>query len=281
MNLLLHNGKLISESTFSGINRGLYYGDGLFETIRLIEGKVHLLDVHLKRMQLGFKMLGFESNASLEKETLRDSLLKLAAANELQNGKIRLTIYRKQGGAFIPETDAVDWLAELQPIDQSIFEINRKGLIVDVYKKEQKHSATRIPYKSVNAAFYIQAGRYARDNKLDEVLIINEREEIIESLYSNVFYLEKDQLYTPPIEGGGLPGVMRAFVIHILNKQGVEVLEKPLSIEELYDVDELFLTNSIRGIRWVGGFHSKRFYSRHIREYVNWLNASVKQALLV
>lgn len=274
MKLLVHNGKLISESTLSGLNRGLYYGDGFFETMRMVNGKVHLFDVHLKRFAIAMQQLGLLYNSTLDKVALSESLVKLAAANEIDNGKIRLTVYRKQGGAFIPETDEVDWIAELAPIEQSGFELNRKGLIIDLYKKQRKWSESALPFKSLNAAFYVQAGRFARDKRVDEVLILNEKHELIESLYSNIFYFHDGQLYTPPIEGGGLPGVMRAYVIHILKKNGVEVLEKPLLEEELYDVEELFLTNSVRGIQWVAGFNSKRFYSRNIREYSNWLQKS-------
>ncbi len=279
MKLLLHNGKLISESTLIGLNRAMYYGDGFFESIRLIEGSIHLLDVHLKRMQFAFKELGLIKNESFSRSALERSLLKLAEANELSNGKIRLTVFRKGAGAYIPESDEVEWIAELTPIEQEKFEINRKGLLVDVYKKQELPKVLSKPYKSLNAAFYIGAGRFARDKKVNEVFVINEQQEIVESIYSNVFYQKGAQLYTTPVESGGLPGVMRAYLIHLLQKQDIEVLEKPLGMEELYEVDELFLTNAIRGIQWVAGYNSKRFYSRYIREYSNLLNKSVKKTI--
>ena len=275
MKLLLHNGKLISESTFNGLNRGLYYGDGFFETIRYMNGNVHLIDIHQKRMDIAFDQLGLNKTASLSKSELTKSFKKLAAANELDNGKIRLTIFRKWGGAFIPDTDDCDWIAELNPIENVDFELNRKGLQVDIYKKEKKWSESAKSFKSLNASFYVNAGRFARAKRVDEAFVLNEKSEIIESLYSNIFYQKKDQLYTPPIEGGGLPGVMRAYVIYVLQKQGVQVFEKPLLEEELHEVDELFLTNSIRGIQWVGGYKTKRFYNRNIREYSNYLNRTL------
>ena len=275
MKLLLHNGKLISGSTFNGLNRGLYYGDGFFETIRYMNGNVHLIDIHQKRMDIAFDQLGLNKAASLSKLELTKSFRKLAAANELDNGKIRLTIFRKWGGAFIPNTDDCDWIAEFNPIEIIDFELNRKGLQVDIYKKEKKWSESAKYFKSLNASFYVNAGRFARDKRVDEAFVLNEKSEIIESLYSNIFYQKKDQLYTPPIEGGGLPGVMRAYVIHMLQKQGIQVFEKTLLEEELHEVDELFLTNSIRGIQWVGGYKTKRFYNRNIREYSNYLNRTL------
>ncbi|MFQ3326507.1 MAG: branched-subunit amino acid aminotransferase/4-amino-4-deoxychorismate lyase [Salibacteraceae bacterium] len=281
MKLLLHNGKLISESTFNGLNRGMYYGDGFFETIRFINGNVHLIDIHQKRMDIAFDELGLNRTASLSRLELTKSFRKLAAANELDNGKIRLTIFRKWGGTFIPESDDCEWIAELSPIKNIDFQLNRKGLLIDIYKKEKKWSESAKSFKSLNASFYVNAGRFAREKRVDEAFVLNEKNEIIESLYSNIFYQKKDQLYTPPIEGGGLPGIMRAYVIHVLQKQGVVVFEKPLLEDELHEVDELFLTNSIRGIQWVGGYKAKRFYSRHIREYSNYLNRTLSKALAI
>lgn len=275
MKLLLHNGKLISESTFNGLNRGLYYGDGFFESFRFINGAVHLLDIHQKRMDIAFEKLGLEKPTSLTRTELSKCFKKLAAANELENGKIRLTIYRKWGGAFIPDSKECDWIAEMIEIDISRFDLNRKGLLVDIYKNEKRWSSGSNSFKSLNASFYVNAGLFAKEKRVDEAFILNEKNEIIESLYSNIFYQINDQLYTPPIEGGGLPGVMRAYVIHVLKKQGVEVFEKSLLEEELHEVDELFLTNAVRGIQWVGGYKAKRFYSRNIREYSNFLNGSV------
>ncbi len=275
MKLLVHNGRLISESTFSGLNRGLYYGDGFFETMRLINGRVHLFNVHMKRFSKAMMHLGLNINDTISPLNLNVSLEKLAAANEIDNGRVRLTVYRTAGGAFVPESDEVEWVAELISVEQNGFEINRKGLLIDVYKKERKWQHSALPFKSLNAAFYIQAGRFARDKKVDEVLVLNENDEIIESLYSNIFYFLNNKLCTPPIEGGGLPGVMRAFVIHVLQKNGVEVLERILQEEDLYNVEELFLTNAVKGIQWVGGFGAKRFYSRHIREYSNYLQKTI------
>ena len=275
MKLLVHNGRLISESTFSGLNRGLYYGDGFFETMRLINGRVHLFNVHMKRFSKAMMHLGLNSHDTMSHLNLNVSREKVAAANEIDNGRVRLTVYRTAGGAFVPESDEVEWVAELISVEQNGFEINRKGLLIDVYKKERKWQHSALPFKSLNAAFYIQAGRFARDKKVDEVLVLNENDEIIESLYSNIFYFLNNKLCTPPIEGGGLPGVMRAFVIHVLQKNGVEVLERILQEEDLYNVEELFLTNAVKGIQWVGGFGAKRFYSRHIREYSNYLQKTI------
>jgi len=275
--LLLHNGKLISESTFNGLNRGLYYGDGFFETFRYMNNALHLIDIHQKRMNIAFTELGLTKPASLTKSELTKSIKKLAAANEIDNAKVRLTVYRKWGGTFIPNTDECDWVAELSSIDNVDFDLNRKGLLVDIYKKEKKWSVSAKSFKSLSASSYVNAGRFAREKRVDEAFILNEKDEIIESLYSNIFYLKNDKLYTPPIEGGGLPGVMRAYVIHVLQKHGVQVFEKILLEEELHEVDELFLTNSVRGIQWVGGYKNKRFYSRQIREYSNYLNRTLSK----
>lgn len=272
---ILFNGKIISDQLFNGINRGLYYADGLFETIRLVNGKVHLLELHLKRLLGGMKQLGLLPNESLQKEHLTQMITELAALDKIENARIRLTVYRRAGGAFIPETDEVDWVCTLTEIDNDGFKLNRKGVLMDVYTDKVKSSDIRLPYKPLNSNFYVQAGRKARDEHWEEAFILNERREIIESIHANVFYIKGEKVFTPPLSSGCLPGTMRALIVHLLQKQGIQIVERVLKPEELFDIDELFLTNSIKGIQWVGAYRSKRFYSRHIREISGLLNRLV------
>ena len=130
---------------------------------------------------------------------------------------------------------------------------------MDVFKDHFKPKGLLSNIKSTNCLIYTVAGIFARENELDDVILINEDKHVVESVSSNVFLIKGDKLITPTIESGCLRGVIRKNILKIASKAGLEVEERDFSPFEIQRADEMFLTNAIKGIQWVASFKKKSF----------------------
>ena len=141
--------------------------------------------------------------------------------------------------------------------------------------KKQKNFLSN--YKTKNGLMYVMAAIAAREKNLDDLLLSNEKGGILESSNSNLFVVSNGVLYTPSLDEGCLAGTMRMQVINLAIHHGIKVYECTILPQNLLAADEIFLTNAIRGISWVGGYRTKRYFnviSRRIQAYLNdyWEN---------
>ncbi|MFO7723778.1 MAG: aminotransferase class IV [Bacteroidales bacterium] len=266
MTTFIHNGQLIAidDLTLQKDNRAFYYGDGFFETIRLIDGRgVHLAD-HIDRMNRSFQFLQLEPPFPAEMSHLDDLIRKIATSNHITaGGRARITFYRESGGFYTPNHDRCGYLLECYPLDENHFELNKKGLHLTLYTQNLKPVQPLYSLKTLNSLLYVLAGIYARNNHCDDALIINESENIIESTSSNLFILKNDTILTPGLDEGCIPGVMRRNLLKIIENKSPYQLERGnIRQRDLLEADEIFLTNAIRGIQWVVGFREKRYYNK-------------------
>jgi branched-subunit amino acid aminotransferase/4-amino-4-deoxychorismate lyase len=124
---------------------------------------------------------------------------------------------------------------------------------------------------------YVMTAIAAKEKHLDDLLIVNEKDAILESSNSNLFLVSNGVLYTPSLEEGCLAGTMRMQIINIAIQHGVKVYECTILPQNLLAAEEVFLTNAIRGILWVGGYRTKRYFNtlgRKLQAYLNdyWEN---------
>ena len=115
---------------------------------------------------------------------------------------------------------------------------------------------------------YVMAGISKQSMKLDECFILNETGNIIESISSNVFAVKNGTLYTPPLSEGCIAGVMRKQIIHLATENKILTFESPLTTYTLMNADEIFLTNSVQGVQWIGQFRDK-FYTNKMAQFFN------------
>lgn len=277
-NALLIDGKVLweSESNFSFLNRGFLYGDGFFETIRVVHGIPQHLPLHQKRIESSLQAHRIETNQTIHYENFKNSLLQLCQANNIVNGgRIRVTFLRSGAGRYTPEQNQLQWIATVEPLDLNQFEINEKGLRVDIYTEMKKPLGPLANFKNISASLYVHAGLWAKTNQLDDALISNDRQNIIESTRSNLFLVSNRVLYTSGLDTGPVGGVMRAAVINVALTNGYKVYECNLSPQEMLRADELFLTNAIRGIEWVASYRTKRYFNATSKALLNLINSSL------
>lgn len=271
-----NNGDIIPADSYAirAGNRAFNYGDGLFESIRVINGKPIGLEHHYSRLKDGMKALKMNHAAYMNQTWLADEVNKLIEKNKIdQGGKVRLTVFRNQGGRFLPSDNDVSFLLEAEPLEQNFYVLNDEGLHVDIYPEMKKQLNQLSIYKTNNCLLYVMASLYAKEKGLDNVFITNDKGGIIEATNANIFIVSNGVLYTPSLEEGCLAGTMRMQIINKAIDEGIKVYECNLMPQNLLVADEIFLTNALTGVNWVVSYRTKRYYNTMAKKIVNLLNA--------
>jgi len=257
-------------------NRGFKFGDGLFESMRMCNGKLQFAEQHADRLRAGMKALKMEGFALLDEYFLRQKTAELLKKNKFNgNVRFRLAIYRDGEGLYTPQSNKVGYLLEAVPLEQTQYELNQKGLIIDVYDEITKPINKLANYKTNNALVYVMAGLHQKQHRLDEAIILNQHGFLCESTSSNVFVVYQKQIYTPALSEGCVAGVMRSVVLQLAKTHNFPLVEAQISPDILNEAEEVFVTNATSGIRWVMGYNKKRYFNEVAKVLGTKLNALV------
>ena len=274
-----YNGEILDEEDriFTIGNRGFKYGDGLFESMRMTKGKLNFADLHADRLQKGMKTLKLEGYSQMDAYFLKDKVEEICKRNKItQNARLRLTVFRNAEGFYTPTQNKNAYTLEVTPLDSSIYEINGKGLIMDIYTDIPKPVNSLSNLKTCNSLTYVMAGIYKEQMRLDEVFILNQNGFLCETISSNVFLVYKGELFTPALSEGCIGGVMRQVVMQLAKKFDLPMIEAQINAEILNEAEEVFITNATKGIQWVMGFNRKRYFNEVSRFLIDKLNKEVK-----
>jgi len=257
------NGEIIpaDSKVLTVANRGFRYGDGLFESMRLMKGQLKFPDLHADRLQRGMKALKIDGYSQMDTWFLKEKVEELARRNKAKHGRLRLTVYRDAEGLYTPTQNKMGYCLELQPLDEPRYFLNEKGLIMDIFEELPKPTTYLSNIKTCNSLTYIMAGLYKTQNKLDDVFLLNQGGFLCEASSSNIFVAYQKQLYTPALSEGCVEGVMRQIIIKLAKENNIPVTEAQIVPEILYEADEVFLTNAVRGIQSVMGFGVRRYFN--------------------
>ena len=254
------NGKIVDgESPVIGSTDHSYrYGDGLFETMKAKEGRIVYADQHFERLFTGLKTLKFKIPHILTEQKLLEDASKLCEKNNCNGlARVRLSVSRGSGGLYDGD-DHCTFLLECWPLEQNNDQLNDNGLIIDIFPDAKKSIDVFSNLKSANYLPYVMAAVWAKENKLNDALVLNSKERICDATIANVFWVKDTQIFTTPLSEGGVAGVMRR---RILNADQ-SVAESILTEDILLNADEVFLSNVITGIRWVKQFRNKTYVNR-------------------
>lgn len=275
----IYNGHVISlyEPAISFSNRAFRYGDSLFESIRYTNGKIMFLADHVKRIKLSMTTLRMNVPAEFTSGNIEHLILHLLEQNDIkQDARIRLTVFRNEGGFYTPDTNDISFLIETEILDTTGYQLNQKGLWVDVYAEIKKQINKISNLKTGSALLYVMAGITKTSLKLDDCLLVNDNGNIIESISSNIFVVKNGTLYTSPISDGCVDGVMRKQILDIAAQNKILTFEQTLTVHTLTNGDEVFLTNAIKGIQWVGQFKNKFYTNQKSVFFTEKLNELAK-----
>jgi len=286
-----YNGSLYPAETplLTADNRGFRYGDGLFETMFVTKDCIRLADLHFDRLLAGMRFLQFDIPPFFV-ERLRTQIFELCEANghfgasparptnpvaptaesAPSAARVRLAVFRGDSPLTGPIDSGPNYILQSWPLPASPG-LNPEGLTLGIFPDGRKACDALSNIKSNNYLLYTLATHYAQRNGLDDCLVINSHHRAADTTIANLFYIRQGQFYTPPLTEGGVAGVMRRYLLEALPRAGYRVQEQPTTIEDLLAADEIFLTNALKGIRWVRALRSDlwgKLYKNHLSAVV-------------
>jgi branched-chain amino acid aminotransferase len=255
------NGKIVdaNEPIIAAQNRGLRYGDGIFETLKLKNGHLILSDEHFARLWKGMLMLQFDMPKLLSPEKLEAEILQLAAKNKLTAARIRLTIIRSDGGIYDAKNNTPNYIIEAIQLPEDNGPLNSNGFQLCIFNDAKKSLDTFSNLKTNNYLPYFMGAIFAKKQQCNDALILNSEGNICDSTIANVFYIKDGNIFTPALTQGCVAGVMRKFLIDKIRAQNFTVHETVVTKEDILHADEIFLSNSIYNVRWVAGLENKNY----------------------
>lgn len=272
MSYFNYNGKICKEGTpvLGPDNRGLRYGDGLFETLKFQGGHLVLVDEHFARLWKGMQLLQFEIPKLLTPDLLQHQLMALLSKNGHTNARIRITVVRGDGGLYDAKNTPM-YMIQTWPLATGTGSWNENGLQAGIYYGAKKMADDFAGCKHNNYLPYFMGALFAKANKYNDAIILNNNGRICDSTIANIFIIKNGVLATPSIDEGCVAGVIRKTILHALPHLDIAVDETAITTDMLLDADEVFLTNSIYNIRWIAGIDNKNYSCSLTREIFNLL----------
>ncbi|MDO6490895.1 MULTISPECIES: aminotransferase class IV [unclassified Cellulophaga] len=272
------NGELVENNTLflNEENRGLRYGDSLFESIRVVNGKIYFWEDHYLRLMASMRILRMEIPMNFTMEYLEEQILETINADNLQNNavRIRLTVFRNNGGLYLPTTNNVSFIIETKVLENAFYIHSDEAYEVELFKDHYVNSGLLSTLKSNNKIINVLGSIYAKENGYSNCLLLNNQKQVVEALNGNLFLVKGHTIKTPPLKDGCLNGITRKKLIASLEKlENYSLEEASISPFELQKADELFVTNVITGIQSITKYRKKEFTNTVAKDLLGKLNA--------
>ncbi len=273
--MINYNGTILPASTnLLHNNRAFLYGDGVFETVKIINNRILFLEDHYFRLMSSMRILRMEIPMNFTMEYFEEQIKLVVNTNNSSDVvRARITVYRNPGGYYLPETNTISFLIHSLPLENKFYSINSREYEVDLYKDIYVSKQLLSTLKTTNKVINITASIYAKENDLQNCLLLNEDKNVVEAVQGNVFMLMDNKLITPPISEGCLNGIMRKQILALAKKMDkIEVVEEAISPFDLQKANELFITNVIKGIQPITKYRKKEYKTAFSQKVLNLLN---------
>ena len=277
--MINYNGTIVTQSTIAlHENRGFLYGDAIFETLKVLDGKVLFLEDHYFRLMASMRIVRMEIPMSFTMEYMEEQVLLLTGIlPAAPSYRARLSFFRKPGGGYLPVDNNVEFIITAAPLAEPLYSFDETPYEVDLFRDFYVTRQLLSTLKSTNKMVHITGSIYADENGLDNCLLLNDEKNVVEALQGNLFMLTGGKLVTPPVTDGCLNGIMRKQVLALARKiEGLEVEEASISPFDLQKADELFITNVVKGIQPITKYRKKEYVSVMAADLVKRLNAKVR-----
>ncbi len=269
----LVNGEAVMNSSgfIADRNRSFLFGDGIFETMRMENGRLLYSSFHFDRLTRSLKALGIETDMMPKQKSLEELIVRNVNLPQL---RVKLLAFRSSPGAYVPEMNTAGFQIQVFPLDNSR-SIDEKGITVGLYEEQRKAAGALSWIKSTSSLLYVMAGRYAEQKGWDDILLLNDKNELMEGSSSNLFAWTDERWITPPISSGCIEGVFRRILISTLKQNGIPFSERSINRNEVKNADELILTNAISGIRWIERFEEKTYSCKESRKLLEAVSSFI------
>lgn len=277
--MINYNGALLPRDTFflNQENRGLRYGDALFETVRIVNGKIVFWEDHYLRLMASMRILRMEIPMEFTMEFLKEQLIMAIDENQLENStaRARITVFRKDGGLYLPTNNDICYIIETIALESPFYMMDRGKYEVELFKDYYVNANKLSTLKTNNKLIHVLGSIYSDENGYENCLLLNQNKFVVEALNANIFLVVGNKVKTPPLHDGCLNGIVRKKIIGVLANLGDYAFEEAsISPFELQKADELFLTNSIIGIRPITKFRKKEYKNNIALDLLGKLNAT-------
>jgi len=272
------NGKLLpeTENYLNHTNRGLRYGDALFESMRATGDKIFFWEDHYLRLMASMRILRMEIPMEFTMEFLEEQILKTIASNGLTNStaRVRMSIFRNDGGLYLPEANTISYCIETEVWPFPFYVLDEAAYEVELFKDFYVNADMLSNLKTNNKIINVVGSVFAKENNYDNCILLNQNKQVVEFLNGNIFMVKGNAITTPLLKDGCLNGILRKKLIEIVNKlDSYDLIESSISPFDLQKADELFLTNSIVGIRTITKYRKKEFENTVAKDLIGKLNA--------
>jgi branched-chain amino acid aminotransferase len=276
------DGSILDKNIHISINnRGYAYGDALFETIKVTNGKILFWEDHYFRLMASMRIMRMEIPMNFTMEFLENEIFKTIEANALSDvsSRVKLQVHRKEGGLYTPEVNDIGFIISVKSISEGFYLLNEDFYEVDLFKDYYVSPSLLSTLKTNNKALNVVGSIYAKENNLNNCLLLNTNKHVVEALNGNVFLVKGNKIKTAPLTDGCLKGVMRSQIIDIIKKtQEYELVEDSISPFEIQKSDEMFITNVIKGIQPVSKYRKKVFSNSTSKALLQKLNVKIRLA---
>ncbi|MGJ8666233.1 MAG: aminotransferase class IV [Patiriisocius sp.] len=275
------NGKIMAstEATSSIKNRGLNYGDAVFETLRVSGGKILFWEDHYFRLMSSMRILRMEIPMNFTQEYLEEQILATieATKSDSKTFRAKILVWRKEGGLYTPATNDVEWAITCNELAQPFYINNEGDYEVELFKDHYITSGLLSTLKTNNKIINVLGSIFAKENEYHNCLLLNEKKQVVETLNGNLFLVKDKNIKTPPLADGCLKGILRKQLLAICEKlEGYTIEEASISPFELQKADELFTTNVIAGIQSITKYRKKEYENTVAKELLGKLNLKAR-----
>jgi len=264
MEVVFRNSEFLNKKdlVIKSSNRAFNYGDGFFETIKIINSKPFNFSAHYDRFALACSVLKLKNNET--NKSLYEIINNLIYQNKLINGNVKIHISRIEGGKYQPKYLDCEMFIE---IFHGIGFKQNIPISLCLFSDEVKNMGKLSNIKSFNAAVSILGAIHAKELGFGNAILMNTKGNYIEVTNSSLFIIKNNTIYTPPINDGCIDGTMRGWVL-----DHHKVVIKSLSLNDIIESDEIFITNAISGITSVNRVEETKFldfnYADKLQKYI-------------
>ncbi len=264
--------------TVNSVNRSFLYGDGVFETVKVVNRKVLFLEDHYFRLMASMRIVRMKIPMNFTLEYFEQQVIMLTDALALSDSaRVRVTVFRNDGGFYLPKENIVSYLIEALPLSSKKYEKLSTNFEVDLFKDSYISAQLLSTLKTTSKILNITAAIFADENGLDSCLLVNDKKNVVEAVSGNLFMLTGNKLVTPPISEGCLNGIMRKQIVRLIKDfHNIEFSEEVISPFDLQKADELFVTNVIQGIQPITKYRKKEFVIEFSSQLVEKINEMIE-----
>jgi len=276
--MINYNGNLNNKSSLDLINRAFLFGDSVFETIKIVNNKICFWEDHYLRLMSSLRIIRIEIPIQYTPEYFEDQILKTISRVSINfSGRVRLSIFRSGEGLYTPKSMEPTFIIHCFQQDKLFFEIESSSSYkVDLFKDYYVNDNLLSNLKTNNKIINVLAAIYSKENEIDNCIILNSKKNVVEFLNGNLFLIKDNTIKTPPLSSGCLRGVMRKKIIdYIKFFDKLSLKEIDISPFELLSADEIWVTNSIKGIIPVTDYRKKSLSNTIAAEFINFLNKKI------